>query len=35
MIHGLPAGARLERHDNGKLQQVQGILRKTTVKRRR
>ena len=35
MIEGLPRDARLERHDNGRLEQVQGILRKTADKHRR
>ena len=34
MIEELPAGARLERHDNGRLRQIQGILRKTAAGRR-
>ena len=35
MIERLPGGARLERHDNGGLPRIQGILRKTAGKRRR
>jgi len=35
MIRRLPAGVRLERHDNGRLQRVQGLLGKTVVRRRR
>ncbi len=35
MIAELPRDARLERHDNGRLEQIQGILRKTAGKHRR
>lgn len=35
MIEELPRGSRLERHDNGKLQRIQEILRKAAGKRRR
>ncbi len=34
MIEALPGGARLERHDNGRLRQIQGILRRTAGGRR-
>lgn len=34
MIRGLPAGAPLQVHDGGKLEQVQGILRKTPGRRK-
>ena len=35
MIRRLPAEVRLQRHDNGRLQQVQGLLGKNLAKRRR
>lgn len=35
MIEGLPRDARLERHDNGRLEQVQDLLRKTADRQRR
>lgn len=34
MVRRLPREVRLARHDHGRLQQVQGLLRKTVVKRR-
>ena len=35
LIRRLPAQARLERHDNGRLERIQGILRRTAAERRR